>query len=563
MSSRAISVEIGYSLTKVCEVDYKGKNRKIHKSFTVPNGEEIINDGALTVTPAYVEAFRRALAINRVKAKQMIFTITSSKIANREVTIPYVKENRIADVVKANAADYFPMDISKYQLVHRIIGTVGEEKNAQQYKLVVVAVPDALLAGYYDLAKALKLEVLTIDYAANSIYQLAKENCTEGIHAVVKIDERASVVMVLDQSGLLFTRNVAYGIEEALFAVMETLCWGEVKTLDDAVRVLLRNECIGMEDPREEAERADGEAAAPRVKTAKTKALADVRAALMPMVGGIARVLDFYASRNAGKAIDNILITGIGADFQGMAKLLSQEVNMPVEVFKGPATWNIGRYFKNETFGEYMACVGAPVAPVGFKREQEKKGRVKAQGSAKGLGKVNGPLLAYTTLGLGLAAAAALTAIPTVKHSALKKTNVDLQAQAESLRDIEPIYNQYMAARAMHGTVRAMYAATENRNEGLVALLEELEQKLPATVNVLSLSSDTAQVVINMTVATKEDAAMAIEQLRTFEALQPASVTVSGLTQEEDEEGGVTRVNLTVTAAYRELLEEQTEDGGA
>ena len=83
MAAKAITIEIGYSLTKICEVDYKAKTHKIYKSFTVSNGTEVINDGALTASPEYVEVLRRALATNHVKAKQVVFTITSSKIASQ------------------------------------------------------------------------------------------------------------------------------------------------------------------------------------------------------------------------------------------------------------------------------------------------------------------------------------------------------------------------------------------------------------------------------------------------------------------------------------------------
>ncbi len=50
MAAKAITIEIGYSLTKICEVDYKAKTHKIYKSFTVSNGAEVINDGALTAS---------------------------------------------------------------------------------------------------------------------------------------------------------------------------------------------------------------------------------------------------------------------------------------------------------------------------------------------------------------------------------------------------------------------------------------------------------------------------------------------------------------------------------
>ena len=559
MAAKAITIEIGYSLTKICEVDYKAKTHKIYKSFTVPNGAEVIHDGALTAPPEYVENLRRALAANRVKTKQVVFTITSSKIASREVTIPFVKENRIADVVNANATDYFPVDLSQYQLAYTILGTVGETKNAQQYKLLVMAVPSALLTGYYDLAKALKLEVAAIDYASNSISQVVKEECAKGKHIVVKIDERSSLVMAVENSVLTFTRSVSYGFEEIMDTVMNTLCWGEVSSVEQALRVLQRNDCI-VPETEEASESEEGS------KSAKDRAQEDVRDAVTPLINGITRVIDYYASRASGEGIERILITGAGADFKGMAEMLARETNMPVTVLKEAAGWNLMRNFKNECFSEYIACVGAAVSPLGFKQESEKRGKdkkAKKEGGGQG---TNWAPLAYSVFGIGLVAAAALAAVPMIGYAKLTKTNMELKAQAGSLEDIIPIYNEYVAVKAERGMAGAMYEATENRNEGLEEFLGELENKLPANVNVVSFASDPYEVTINMEVQTKDDAGAAVEQMRTFHSLIPERVTVTSLVEEENEESGEHVVNFTVTAAYQDVgyepEEETTEETG-
>lgn len=561
MAAKAIAIEIGYSLTKICEVDYKAKTHKIYKSFTVPNGAEVISDGALMVSPEYVETLRSALAANHVKGKQVVFTITSSKIASREVTIPYVKENRVADVVNANATDYFPVDLSQYQLAYTILGTIGETKGAQQYKLLVMAVPTALLSGYYELAKALKLEVAAIDYAGNSIFQVVKDECAKGRHIVVKIDERSSLVMAVENSVLSFTRSVSYGVEEIMDTVMNTLCWGEVSSVEQAIRVLQRNECIVPEEGARDSESAEESA-----KSAKDSALEDMREAVIPLIGGITRVIDYYASRNSGAGIERILITGMGADFKGMDEMLSRETNMPVAVLKEAAGWNLMRNFKNECFSEYIACVGAAVAPLGFKQESEKRGRDKAkkEGGEKG---TNWAPLAYSVFGIGLAAAAALTAVPLISYAKLTKVNMELKSEAGSLEDIIPIYNEYVEVKAERAVAGAMYEATESRNEGLEEFLGELEDKLPANVNVISFSSDAYEVSINMRVQTKDDAGAAVEQMRTFHSLIPERVTVASLVEEENEESGERVINFTVTAAYQDVgympEEELPEETGA
>lgn len=555
MAAKAIAMEIGYSLTKICEVDYKAKTHKIYKSFTVSNGAEVINDGALMVSPEYVENLKGALAANRVKTRQVVFTITSSKIASREVTIPFVKENRIADVVNANATDYFPVDLSQYQLAYTILGTIGEKKGAQQYKLLVMAVPMALLTGYYDLAKALKLEVAAIDYAGNSIFQVVKDECAKGRHIVVKIDERSSLVMAVENSVLTFTRSVSYGVDEVMDTVMNTLCWGEVSNVEQALRVLQRNECIV---PETGAGADSGSAEVPAM-SAKDRALADVREAVMPLVGGITRVIDYYMSRSRGEGIERILITGAGADFKGMAEMLARETNMQVTVLREAAGWNLMRNFKNECFSEYIACVGAAVAPLGFRQEAEKRGRDKKAKKEGGEQGTNWAPLAYTVFGVGLVAAAALAAVPLVGYAKLTKTNMELKAQAGSLEDIIPIYNEYVAVKNEHLMVNAMYTATESRNEELEEFLGELEDKLPSNVNVISLSSDPYEVVINMRVQTKDDAGETVEQMRTFHSLVPELVTVTSLVEEENEESGERAVNFTVTAAYQDVGYEPEE----
>ena len=266
MAGKAISIEIGYTLTRVCEVDYKAKTHKVYRRFTIPTPEGVNNDGVVTPTPENIEDLKRAFTANKMSAKQVVFTITSGRIASREVLIPFVKENRIADVVTANASDYFPVDLSQYELAYNVLGVVGEQKGSQQYKLLVMAAPKALLENYADLAKELKKELAAIDYAGNSVYQVAKDKASHDTSLVVKIDERSTLVMAVQNSVLTFTRSVPYGVEEAIQTVMDSTRWGNTDTVLDAMDVMSLNDCT---------------------------AFPEIVEALEPVVGGISRVIDY------------------------------------------------------------------------------------------------------------------------------------------------------------------------------------------------------------------------------------------------------------------------------
>ena len=206
MAKRVLCIEIGNSLTKVMEVDYRVKNPKIYccVSFKTPAG--LVNDGAVNLSQTFVETLKQCLSTNKIKTKQVVFTITSSKIANREVAIPRVKENRISTLVETNASDYFPVQLSDYELGYSILN--AHEESNSQYKLLVYAAPKKMLQGYREIADACGLTVIGYDHGGNSLYQVVKSECADGVQMVVKVDENTTLISILQNGRLVLQRNI-------------------------------------------------------------------------------------------------------------------------------------------------------------------------------------------------------------------------------------------------------------------------------------------------------------------------------------------------------------------
>ena len=524
MASKAISIEIGSSVTRLCEVDYKAKSHRVYRRVTISTPQGVINDGVLRATPEFVEEIKKTIANSKMSAKQVVFTITSGRIASREAIIPFVKENRIADVVKANASDYFPVDLSQYELAYNILGTVGEGKNAKQYKLLVMAAPQALLSGYYDLAKELKLELAAIDYAGNSIYQVAKDKGAHGASLVIKIDERSTLVMAIQNSVLTFTRNVPYGVDEAIQTIIDSVRWSNTDTVLDAVDTMSLNDCT---------------------------VFPEIKEALESLIGGISRVVDYYASHNTDAPVEQIYITGMGSDIKGLTSMLAEDINLPVDVLRQVPGWNLEKSFRTQFYGGYVACVGAAAAPLGFKKDEKKKKKKEKSGADGKKGGFNPAPIAYLFLIAGIGIGVALSVTSILRRMEAERQNMELRAQNSRLEAIIPIYNEYTATLATYNLVQSMYSMTENRNEELVEFLEELEDKMPADVHVVSFTSNLDGIAINMNVSTKGEAAVAIEQLRTFNSLLPGSVTVNSIVENTDDETGVVSVDFAVAAIYR------------
>lgn len=125
MAHKVISVAIGNDITKVCEISYKKNNDKgkirIHKSITFPTPVNTIEDGYIKQKEEFALQLKSQLKAAKISTKKVIFSMVSSKIANREITIPLVNETKIKSIIETGARDYFPVDIKDYILSYIIL----------------------------------------------------------------------------------------------------------------------------------------------------------------------------------------------------------------------------------------------------------------------------------------------------------------------------------------------------------------------------------------------------------------------------------------------------------
>lgn len=141
MAKKVLSIVIGNERTRVCELsykkDYKNKSIRIHRSVSFATPFNTVEDGYIKDMAAFGEELKLQLRAAKLKTDKVIFSVTSSKIANREVIIPPVKEKRIMDIITMGANEYFPIDMKDYILSYLILekNTSIRKDKALQKKL--------------------------------------------------------------------------------------------------------------------------------------------------------------------------------------------------------------------------------------------------------------------------------------------------------------------------------------------------------------------------------------------------------------------------------------------
>lgn len=553
MNNRVLSIEIGNSFTKICEIDYKVKKPKVYKVLTVETPEGVVVDGMLQPTQEYADHLVNALGTNGIRTKKVIFTISSTRVASREVQIPNVKASKIEALVKTNANDYFPVDLTQYEIGHYLAGGLTEEG---KLRVMALAVPKALLDSYYQLAQMCGWEVECFDYSSNSLYQILRDEKTETVTMMIKIDENSTIVTVLSAGKVLLQRTVAYGVQDAI----ETMIASGAYAVSDpmsAVERFQKKTCLnrvlhpGDKLWEENAGRwEDEDAGNVEVTAARQK----ITSSLEPLIVGVSRVIDFYDSRNSNTPIERTYVTGLGGSFSGMSKLFTNCLERKVHTLSDmDDKIGMSKAIRSTRPAAYISCLGAVLAPVGLidKSQQKGKGMTVVSGT-------NYTFVSVAVLVLGVILSIAMAVTSLTRYFGTVAENVALQARVEELQPAQTVYNEYLSTAAQYDKYKYLYEYTENPNENLVEFINELEQILPDSFYTDSFSSDQTGISMTVNVEGKAAAARTILNIRNMESIE--DVQISNITDNQDEMGG-SWVMFSMTGTYRELSDETEETG--
>lgn len=556
MNNRVLSIEISNSFTKICEIDYKVKKPKVYKVLTVETPEGVVVDGMLQPTQEYADHLVNALGTNGIHTKRVIFTISSTRVASREVQIPNVKANKIEALVKTNANDYFPVDLTQYEIGHYLAGGLTEEG---KLRVMALAVPKALLDSYYQLAQMCGWEVECFDYSSNSLYQILRDEKSEKVTMMIKIDENNTIVTVLSAGKVLLQRTVAYGVQDAI----ETMIASGAYAVNDpmsAVERFQKKTCLnrvlhqGDKLWEENAGRwEDEDAGNVEVTAARQK----ITATLEPLIVGVNRVIDFYDSRNGDTPIERTYVTGLGGSFSGMSKLFTNCLERKVHTLSDMEDKiGMSKAIRSTRPAAYISCLGAVLAPVGLidKSQQKTKGMTVVSGT-------NYTFVSVAVLVLGVILSIAMAVTSLTRYFGTVAENVALQARVEELQPAQTVYNEYLSTAAQYDKYKYLYEYTENPNENLVEFINELEQILPDSFWTNSFSSDMEGISMSVTVEGKAAAARTILNIRNMESIE--DVQISNITDTQNELGE-SAVTFSITGTYADIHAdtEETESTG-
>lgn len=542
--AKILSIEVEASQVRVAEIEVRGKKGRIFNCFCIPAPQGAVEDGQIRDTKSLAEVLREELSQRKIKTKKVYFATGSTRIASREVRIPFVKTNRIQSIIEANATDYFPIDVMKYILSYSVTDVETQKsedgkEETKQYHLMVYAAPKAISAAYSEFAENAGLTMAGITYTGDSVYHAVRGEYAAGTHILVKIELKGTSISIINNGELALQRNINYGVDSAVETVRAFPEFGDRLDVGEALEVLCNRRCINSALDMMPAD----EMASDEDRMLET-ARAEVTESLRYMIGNISRIMDYYISRHTDATFETIDCCGLGAQVQGLMELLTNELGQPVKVLEKVENFALPSSAENEGAYLYAAVMAPSISGVNLMEKTSRKAKEKKD-------TLSGAIVIFV---VGAVAGVALTAAGYANRIYQQHEQDRLNQRISEESSIEDIYNAYNTAKSQYDNYQNMYQYTNTPNEGLKNFIEEMEEKMPSDITVESFSSTGSQVSFSMRVTSKSAAANTIMQLRTFDSL--ATVTTTGIDEAED---GTVSMSVACTYADPAPLDQSTE----
>ena len=530
--ARFMCMEIGTSVVRLAEIQKKGKNIEVLKTFVFDTVDDATKDGKVRVSDEIITSLREGIDASGILSTDVYFVVESTKILFKQVELPAVKNSMIQSTLELSFSEIFPVDELLYHISY-VLERRYEKNGQKMMALDVFAIPNDLSESYYNISVALGLNAKGLTDTSRSIISLFPESFKGRNVAMVNINEHLSTLTISVDGDMIFNKTIPHGIYDALRQIKNSTLTNEDITMTEAAEHLYMKNILMKQLPSYISDDAREE----------EQLRYSVTTSIITLVKSIEATFAAFLAKEK-ISIQEFQLSGLGAGFAGISQLLAHEFGIPVTIVQVSDKLKVSVEAADEPLLlSCYPCIGASLDKLTFFTPEEKAGGEVAR--KKQIDRI--------LMGVGLSICAVSTAISGVswfitagEKMDAEDTNNMLNKRIEELREmgVEVAFNNYTAAENYNKNVLDIYENTRSQNEEMTIFLEELERKLPQQARATSLKLTPASAEVSIIAEDKFVAAGVLHLLRHLETVN--SMDCDGVSEDETthEVSFVVRFNL-------------------
>lgn len=315
-NKNTISLDIGTYNTKIVIGNNKKKNKDltIEKAYTLKTPKGAYENGYIKDMESMKSLLYSFLVDNKIKDKDIICSVKSSKVITREIVLPKVKEKELKSMIHIEIEQYLPIRLNEYSVEYKVIEEFEEQGN-KSIRVLVGAIPKDMVESYLKLIQSLKLKPVALDIHSNGISKIFendlvinKENHSlNKTVAAIDIGHGHMNVTIIKNGVMRFNRLVDKGACDLDTSIANSfnLTIEEANERKHNNLTLLNN----------------GES--------NSLIFENIKPTIDSFISEIQKIFRFYESRDRHNKIDEIYLYGATTKIKGLDSLIEEALNVP------------------------------------------------------------------------------------------------------------------------------------------------------------------------------------------------------------------------------------------
>ena len=317
--------------TKHLAIDIGNHTIKILELRSTAKGIDIVHHAVASTPPGGFQIsvlaaqLKEMIQEHRIKTKQAVIGLAGKGVATRRLTLPNIPEEEIQEAIRWQAGELFPFSLGDAMLAFQILARDDSSAQAKQEVLAAAATRETVMEHIALLHEA-DLEpvgLLAEPHALQQFWRTANlADDEEGSIAVLDLGARKSSIHIFQGGELQFSRYVPTSGDAFTMALTGMIRAGEQEIeLNTAQAEKLKRE-HGIPSVEDRGKTGEG--------IPLSQLAVRIRPVLEKMETEISRSFDYYAFQFQGETITRLLLTGGGAQLQGIEAFFADRFDVRV-----------------------------------------------------------------------------------------------------------------------------------------------------------------------------------------------------------------------------------------
>jgi type IV pilus assembly protein PilM len=278
-----------------------------------PLPEGVMEDGAVADPLLVSEAVSQLLTSLRLRRATVASALSVHAVIVKRLSLPAMSEAELAEAIPWEAEQYIPFDLSEVQLDYQVVASGADPEKSGLDVLLVAARKDRIEDRAGVLAQTGRRPVVmdVEAFALANAYQMNYPERTDPLAALIHVGRSMTVACLLERGEPIFTRDIAFGGQAHLEALLKEFSPAGVDEL--AARRMLHGQYPADISPEQVA--------------------AVLREASAQLVLEVRKTVDFYRATAPVDRLSRIVLSGGAWQAVGLVDLLASEFGAPVDVF--------------------------------------------------------------------------------------------------------------------------------------------------------------------------------------------------------------------------------------